>query len=65
MLDREHLTLEAWDIVHDLEALGIPKEEREALEADADAVKRLQGRADKVRDLLQAIGQLRAIRGGA
>jgi hypothetical protein len=65
MLDREHLTLEAWDIIHDLEALGIPQEEREAIEADPEAVERLQARVARVRGLLDAIAQLHAIRGGA
>ena len=60
MLEDEGITLEAWDILDDLERLGIPEEQREALQADAQAVARLRRRVDQVRRVLEAISVLRA-----
>jgi len=59
MLDERRITLAAWDIMSELDQLGIPQEEQEELRADTEAVRRLEQRVQQVRRILEAIGDLR------
>jgi hypothetical protein len=61
MLDDHRIRLEPWSIIDDLDELGIPPEQQQALASNPKAVSRLQQRVEQVRRILTAIVELKAI----
>lgn len=61
MLDEHRIQLMPWDVLDELDQLGISPEEQEALKNDDEAVRRLGNRLQQVRRILDAVAVLRVV----